>query len=151
MIVVVRLQTMCEHHLTNSMQLASKSGNEYGWHISHLPQVMNEAISKGLAAVGGQVQFCGEWCTAEAYWLASDPDPQSDGESDDTYIRRSWDQFMDDVRAIGSDQYRDAAMQFKCLAERGLDWQEEAIWIVYFSETATEQGGQPDASGVGYL
>jgi len=131
---------MCEKLLTNSIHLAAKSGNEYGWYLSDLEQVRNEAIFNGLACLGGQVQFCGKWGTAEAYWLSSDPSPQKSDESIDGYVKRSWDDFMKDVFSIQTNQYTDAAKSFKCLEGVACDWDIEAIWIIYFSNTAAEQG-----------
>jgi len=56
----------------NILALATKSGKEFGWKKVDFENVVNIAVTAGLAIVGGQVQYIFEDGTCEAYWLDYD-------------------------------------------------------------------------------
>ena len=68
---------------------AVRSGRELGWRRSDLPDVLAAARDRGLAALGGQVQFVLPNGTCELYWRNYDSEDRRQGESWDRYVARS--------------------------------------------------------------
>jgi hypothetical protein len=59
---------------------ATRSGNEYGWPIEEIPQVIEAARAAELVNIGGQLQFIIPGGICECYWIEVDtskPAPES--------------------------------------------------------------------------
>ena len=116
---------------------ATKSGNEYGWPLVDVPEVIDAAESVGLANLGGQPQFIYPDGTCEPYWLNADAADQHDGETWGAYVARS----AAEVRAgfqrlVDEDEFESAARQFQFLAEkldRGEDIMSHLRFVLYFA------------------
>ena len=51
---------------------ATRNGNEYGWSVADIPQVIEAARAAGLVNIGGQLQFILPNGTCECYWIDVD-------------------------------------------------------------------------------
>lgn len=70
-------------------------GNEYAWKLSCIPLVAQAARDENLGILGGQVQVRFPDATCEFYWLNADPAPRKLGESWNTYVNRSYFEFIE--------------------------------------------------------
>ena len=121
------------------LRKAVRSGQEYGWRLDNLAEVVTEAKARQLATIGGQVQFIVPDGTCEAYWLSYDPKEKQLEESGPEYVDRSWSELLDSVSVIDEASLLEAAKHFPVLEFAGVKALENAIFIIYFE-------AEPDAS-----
>jgi hypothetical protein len=56
---------------------ATRSGNEFGWPVEDIPQVVEAARVAGLVNIGGQLQFIMPGATCECYCIDVDTSEQA--------------------------------------------------------------------------
>lgn len=121
---------------SSALAKAIRSGNEYGWTLTDVPEVINAAEAIGLANLGGQPQFIFPDATCELYWLNAYPGARGEEKAWTDYVHRSARGTREAFERICSEtDFEEAARQFAYLAEkldRGEDIMPHLHFILYF-------------------
>jgi len=70
------------------------SGNEYGWRLADIPNVIQSCNKLNLALLGGQIRFIFNDATCDLYWLNVDPKEKEPNEDWEDYSKRSCSEFL---------------------------------------------------------
>lgn len=121
------------------LQKATKRGNEYGWKLSDIPQVLLDAKNKKLANLGGQLQFRFPNATYELYWLDIDSGVKGERESWEAWVIRSYETCLQSFEALIKkvDFVKEAENSFPQIKEKvqtGINIRDFAVFILYFED-----------------
>ena len=129
---------MCEKLLgLEILNLAIKSGREYGWKRSDVEKVLSAAKSNNLACLGGQIQFIVPEGTCEAYWLSYDPQDRKFDESWQDYVARSNNEVNELIKKLSDEIILDATKQWPVLSNYLNNIFEVTCFILYFQKNKT--------------
>ncbi len=131
--------TPSPEHLLSAELLdkAIRSGNEYGWSFEDLPTVLAHARTRGLAVIGGQVQFALPDGTCELYWQNVDSSPRLQGESWISFVERSHEEVRQGLDRLPEPEplVAEGIENFSFLeakARAGIDLKQFLCFICYF-------------------
>jgi len=121
------------------LQIAIRSGNEFGWKKNDIINAIEAAKNTGLATIGGQVQFVFPDGTCELYWIEYDSDEIGNNEEWESYVQRTASECISKLKSILStyDLIEEGKKHFEFLKkkeEAGFDLNNHLIFIVYFDE-----------------
>jgi len=117
---------------------ASLEGREYAWRIADVPEVIAAARSRGLAALGWEVQFRTPGGICELYWLGPHAESRHRDEPWSEYIDRSAQHLLNEFNRLvaDTDLVEEGVKSFRLLAklrEDGVGLDEYLCFVLYFS------------------
>lgn len=121
------------------LEKAIKSGNEYGWRLDDFRDVIENAISKNLAIIGGQIQFLFPDGICELYWLKYDSTKRENNENWVDYCKRTKKECLEQFdNIIETTNFEKAGLEsfdfLKIKKRNGNNILDYMICIIYFED-----------------
>jgi hypothetical protein len=122
------------------LDIAVRSGNEYGWHYADALNVIEAALWLQIAITGGQVQYKLPNGTCELYWLSYDVDERKANEDWIAYCQRAASECIDRINKVIETNIELQALEFQILRDaqnEGIQIDQFKIFILYFDDMET--------------
>lgn len=118
---------------------ATKSGDEYGWRLSDIPEVLLDAKNNNLVNVGGQLQYIFSDATCELYWLCIESTSRKQDELWADWVNRAYSECIDQFNKLMevTDFRKEANDGFDYLKgklDESVDLSEHEAFILYFHQ-----------------